>query len=85
MADMGRADAAFDHVMRAFQLQIDAARRDWSLTPAQRAAAIKALKMRQAVEAKGAKKQIVDEERQNAQARWRLAKAWHPKPSTPES
>jgi hypothetical protein len=62
-------------VFRLFQLQIGALRRDRGLTPGQKAAAIAALRMRQLMEAKGARNRVTDEERQIRKERRRLEKA----------
>lgn len=83
LPETGRAEVAYDYVFKLFQSQIAAAARDRSLTPAQRAAAIATLRRRQIMEARGAQKQVVDEERQNAQARRRLARSLCAKQHSP--
>lgn len=64
-----RAQGAFDAVWNRLQGAIDDAMNDRSLSPDQRAAAVRALRERQATEAGAARTRIMDEERGAARAR----------------
>jgi hypothetical protein len=64
----GRAEAAFDHEFGKWQSVIDAVRADRSLSPDRRAVAIFALRIRQKAEAYGARRRVLQEEIQKAQA-----------------
>jgi hypothetical protein len=68
----GRAQAAYNAVFSRFQGLIDAIANDLSLTPEQRASAIRGL--RQAAEAGAAQKRIMDEEHAAARMRSRTEK-----------
>jgi hypothetical protein len=67
-----RAQGAFEAVWSRLQGAIDAAMSDRSLSPDQRAAAIRALRERQTIEANAARKRIMDEERGAARVRRRM-------------
>ena len=71
----GRAQAAFDAEFAKWQMQIDAVSADQSLSPDQRASALLALRTRQGLEANGARKRIIEEEKQRARAAKRAARA----------
>lgn len=64
----GRAEAAFNHEFGKWQSVIDSIRADRSLSPDRRAAAIFALRIRQKAEANGARRQVLQDEIQKAQA-----------------
>ena len=70
----GRAEAAFKHEFDKWQLLIEAAQADKSLSPDQRAIAIAGLRFRQQIEANAARRRVLDEERQTAQAARRAAR-----------
>jgi hypothetical protein len=70
----GRAQAAFNAVFSRFQGLIDAIANDPSLTPDQRASAIRGLRQQQAAEAGAAQKRIMDEERAAALMRRNMEK-----------
>jgi len=67
-ATMGRVNAIYKEEARKWEAAILAIWRDSSLSPAQRNAAIAALRIRQAYEAKGARKRALEEEKQKAKA-----------------
>lgn len=67
-AAFARAQAAFDHVFSLFAGQIEAVQRDRSLTPDQRASAVRALRERQQMEASAARRRIVDDEKARVRA-----------------
>lgn len=67
--EAGRAQAAANAVFSRFQGLIDALANDPSLTPEQRAAAIRGLRQQQTAEAKGAQKRIMDDARAAARLR----------------
>lgn len=67
-----RAQGAFDAVWSRIQGAIDDAMNDRSLSPDQRAAAVRALRERQATEAGAARKRIMDEEHAAARVRRRM-------------
>jgi hypothetical protein len=69
----GRAAAAFDWVMARWQAAIDAASVDPAMTPEQRAAAVVALRSRQLLEARAARRKIIEEEKQRMRAAKRAA------------
>ena len=77
-----RAQAAFDAVWSRLQGAIDSLRKDRSLSPDQRAAAVCALRERQAMEAGAARKRIMDEERAAARVRRRMRPRKPRKPHT---
>jgi hypothetical protein len=72
----GRAEAAYNHEFGKWQQMIEAVRADRSLSPDQRAAAVFALRIRQRLEAKGARKRVLEDEVQKAQtarrAQWTI-------------
>jgi hypothetical protein len=74
-AAIGRAEAAFAHEFAKWQGAIDAALADPSLSPDRRAAAVRALRIRQQAEANGVRKQVLDEEVQKAQAAQRARRS----------
>ena len=67
-----RAQAAFDAVWSRLQGAINDLRKDRSLSPDQRAAAVRALRERQALEAGATRKRIMDEEHAAARVRRRM-------------
>lgn len=67
-----RAQAAFDTVWSRLQVAIDDLTNDRSLSPDQRAAAVRALRERQGMEAGAARKAIMDEERAAARMRRKM-------------
>jgi hypothetical protein len=64
-----RAQAAFDDVWGRMQAAIDAVSNDPSLSPEARAAALRALRERQRIEAGGARRRIIEDEANAARAR----------------
>ena len=64
----GRAAAAYQSVWASWVALIDAVRGDRSLSKDQRDAAIFALRLRQQIEAKGARRKIILDERQRQRA-----------------
>jgi hypothetical protein len=64
----GRAGAAYAHEFAKWQAQIDAALTDRSLSSDQRDAAILSLRRRQQIEAVGARRRVLEEEAQSAEA-----------------
>lgn len=64
-----RAQGAFEAVWREFLTAIDAAMKDHSLTPAERASAVAAIRLRQALAAAAARKRVLEEERASVRAR----------------
>lgn len=67
-AALGWANAAFETVFHGYQIQINEARKDRSLSDEQRALAVRALKERQRSEAEAARKIIIQEEQQRVDA-----------------
>jgi len=76
----GRAQAAFDAVWSRHEAGIAEVMKDRSLTAEQRAAAVRALRERQGIEANAARKRIMDEEKAAAKERRRMQR--RPKPPT---
>jgi hypothetical protein len=67
-AAFGRAEAAFQFEFDKWQRIIDAARSDKGLTRDKRAAAVAALRIRQQIEAAGARRRVLEEETQRLRA-----------------
>ena len=67
-----RVQAAFDAVWSRHEAGIAEVMKDRSLTADQRAAAVRALRERQGIEANAARKQIMDEEKAAAKERRRM-------------
>ena len=67
-AALGRADSAFEAVFAHYESLILDVKKDRGLSQDQRGAALLALKQRQKIEAEGARKRIIDEERQRIAA-----------------
>ena len=76
----GRAQAAYDGVFAEFAAKIDAVKKDKSLTPDQRTAAIMSLRLRQMIAANAARKKIIEEGKQNAKTYRRYLKGLMRKP-----
>ena len=75
-----RAQAAFDVVWSRHEVGIAEVMKDRSLTADQRAAAVRALRERQGIEANAARKQIMDEEKAAAKERRRMQSRPKPPP-----
>lgn len=63
-----RASAAAAHISTLWQAQIDAVGKDRTLTAAQRKALVSMLRQRQQLDAKQARKRIIDEEKDRLKA-----------------
>lgn len=74
-AALGRAEAAYKSEFDKWQAQIDAVIADKSLSPDQRVTALAALRAKQQIEASGARKRVIEEERQRARAGRRAARS----------
>lgn len=67
-----RACAAFEEVWASFALRLEDVRKDRSLTPDQRAAALRTLREQQKAEASAAERRVMEEEEQTLRERRRV-------------
>ena len=71
----GRADAAYKAEFDRWQSLIDAALKDPSLSPTQRTMVVASLRLRQRLEAVGARRRVIEEEKHRLNAAKRLRRA----------